>query len=318
VAKNFRRVEVDIDPYTVGEQLKLGGLLRGLRPDLVHFTAANAPVWYGGRRVVTVHDLTLLDYDTSRGSGLGRALRRMKRPVFKWVVRESIARAVAVMTPTEFVKGELEARFGVAGEKVSVTLLAADKNLAEPEPIERFGGAGEFVLFVGNVYPYKNAGLILEAMKRLEGRPNLKLVVTAAPGFWREQLQERARELGMADRLVLTGFVTDGELVGLYRSAKLYVYPSLNEGFGLQILESMVQGLPVLAARASCLPEIGGEAAEYFDPHDAGDLAEKMGQLLDDAGARARLREAGLERAKQFSWQHTAEQTLGVYKRALE
>jgi len=317
-ADNFRRVEVDIDPYTAREQLALLGVLRKLRPDLVHFTAANAPMWYAGKRVVTVHDLTLLDYDTSRGSGLARVLRRCKRPVFRWVLGASIKRAQAVMTPTQFVKDELVRRFGAAAGKVTVTLLAADKNLAKPEPIERFGAGHEFVLFVGNVYPYKNAGLILEAMTLLKGHPELRLVVTAAPGFWRDALEARAQQLGVADRLVLTGFVTNGELVSLYQEAKLYVYPSRNEGFGLQILEAMVQGLPVLAADASCLPEIGGEAAEYFDPRDATSLAEKMARLLDSADMRERLREAGYARAKQFSWQRTAQQTLEVYERALK
>ena len=316
-AVNFRRVEVDINPYTLSEQLRLPGVIESLRPDVVHFTTANGPVTYRGAQVVTVHDLTLLDYDTSRGSAWKRLAYRLKRPVFRWIVQRKVAAAQAVIVPTQYVKDELGRRFGVAAERVTVTWEAADKNLAAPEPVERLGVGRQFLFNVGNVYPYKNMGLALEALKILTPKyPELRLVSTARPDEFRAQLETRARELGVADRVVWTGFVSDGELVTLYREAAAYVYPSLSEGFGLQVLESMVQGLPVVAARASCLPEIGGEAALYFDPRNAAEMAARVAEVLDDEGLRTRLRAAGLEQAKLFSWEKLARTTLAVYERA--
>ncbi len=317
--KNFRRLEVDINPYSLGEQLRLPGVIARLRPDVVHFVSGNAPMLYGGRRVVTVHDLTLLDFDTSRGTGLKRLVRRLKRWPFWLVLAVNVRRAVRIITPTEYVKGELMRRFGVTERRVTVTLLAADANLARPESIERLGIGGDFLLNVGNVYPYKNLGLAVRALKLLEADyPDLKLVSTSKPDYFRERLEKLAEELGVRDRVIFTGFVTEGELVTLYRQAKMYVYPSLTEGFGLQMLESMALGLPVVASRASCLPEIGGEAAEYFDPAEVEDLGRAISSLLKYKRKRNELRRAGLERARLFSWQRTATQTLAVYEQAAE
>jgi glycosyltransferase involved in cell wall biosynthesis len=202
----------------------------------------------------------------------------------------------------------------VPESRIVVTLLAADKNLAVAEPLDRFKIGGEFLFNVGNVYPYKNLGLVVEALRVLAPKyPRLKLVSTSKPDYFRDQLEAYARQLGVADRVVFTGFVTDGELVNLYRKAKLYVYPSLAEGFGLQMLESMIQGLPVVAARSSCLPEIGGAAAAYFDPKDPEKLADLIDHLLRDERRCDTMQEAGYERAKQFSWAQTVQQTLAVY-----
>jgi glycosyltransferase involved in cell wall biosynthesis len=315
-AANFRRLEVDINPYTVAEQLRLPWVIAGCKPDLVHFTAANAPVLYRGKRVMMVHDLTLLEYDTSRGTGFRRWVRQRKRAVFRFILGRNVHAAQLVLTPTRYVKNEVMRCFGVAPGKVTVTLLAADKNLAEPESIERLGVGPEFLFNVGNVYPYKNLALAIEALAILAPKyPNLKLVSTAKPDYFRDELVAHAKALGVADRVVFTGYVSDGELVSLYRKAKLYVYPSVSEGFGLQILEAMTQRCPVIASRTSSLPEVGGEGAGYFDPRNPQKLAELIDRLLRDDRLRDLMREAGYVRAKHFGWDMMAEETLAVYRR---
>lgn len=316
-AENFRRVETNINPYTAGEQLRLAAVLRRLKPDLVHFTATNAPILYRGKQVVTVHDLTLLDHDTSRGSGVRRQVRRLKRIPFRQVLLSDARKAKTLIVTTDFVKRQIVTRFAIPAAKIAVTPLAADPHLAQPEPIGEYGLGDQFLLFVGNVYPYKNAGLILDAVGLLKDRqPDLKVAITSQADYFRDQLAAQAKRLEIADRIVFTGFVSDGQLVSLYQEAKMYVYPSFSEGFGLQGLESMVQGLPVLAARGTSLEEICGDAAEYFDPRNAGELAEKIDELLGDEPRRAELKKLGYRRSRQFSWNKMAQETLDIYKAA--
>ena len=314
-AGNFKRVEVNIDPYTVGEQLKLPRVIEELGADLVHFTAPHAGMLYRGKKLVTVHDLTLLDYDTSRGTGFKKWLRGLKRWPFKVILWANLRTAAAVLTPTVYVKEQLVGRFNVAGSKVHVTPLAADPLLGKPEPIEKFKVGEGFLLYWGNYYPYKNVGSTLEALKLLTAkRPDLRLVLAGKPDYFQEQLKARADELGLGERVRFLGFVSDGELMSLCKAAALLVLPSFSEGFGLQGLEAMPHGVPVLAANASCLPEVYGDAAVYFDPRDPKDQAGKIDDLLRHDELRKKLVAAGYYRVKVFSWERTARRTLEVYR----
>lgn len=315
---NFTKVEASIDPYTFGEQWAFWLQLRALNPDVVHFTAPNAPLIYQGCRVVTVHDLTLLDFDTSRGTGLAKWLRGAKRLPFRMVLENDVRFATAVITVTDYVRGQLKARYGVSRGRVRTTLLAVDPNLATPEPVGRFGELGTYVFYVGNMYPYKNLGSTIRALVELKNYPYLNLVIAGKRDVFSAELERQARELGVGERVKFVGYISDGELISLYRGAALYVNPSLSEGFGLQGLEAMAQGTPVVAARATCLPEVYSDAAEYFDPHDAKDQAAAIGRVLGDDTLAERLRAAGTERIKAFSWRQMAEQTLEVYREALK
>ena len=141
----------------------------------------------------------------------------------------------------------------------------------------------------------------------------MRLVLAGNTDEFKEDLLSLARTLGVSDRILMPGFVTDGQLKWLYRNSRIYVNPSLSEGFGLQGLEAMAQGLPVLAANASCLPEVYGDAAVYFDPHDAGDLSQRILDLLDKPELLSDMSAKGHERTKMFSWRKMAEGTHRLY-----
>lgn len=311
---NFKKVECSINPYTFSEQWALYLQLKALKPDLVHFTAPNAPLLYRGARVVTVHDLTLLDYDTSRGSGIRKVLRGLKRLPFMLVLANDARFATALITATDFVHDQLIERLGAPSARVHTTLLAADPNIAEPAPINRFGKLGHYIFYIGNMYPYKNINSTIQALAELKDHPTLQLVIAGKRDSFSAQLEALAGQMGVGDRVKFVGYVSDGEMISLYRAAALYVNPSLSEGFGLQGLEAMAQGTPVIAARASCLREVYGNAAEYFDPYDTQDQARAIALVLDDVATRNRLSAAGLERIKVFSWKKMAEATLAVYR----
>lgn len=315
-AHNFKKVESNIQPYSLGEQWALLWQLKALRPDLVHFTAPNAPVLYQAPRVVSIHDLTLLDFDTSRGHGLMRQLRRLKRPPFRFVLRNDVRGARMILTPTDYVGAQLQKRYGVVPERLRTTWLAADAHSAEPASLQRFGALGDYLFYVGTMYPYKNLASTLHAMRLLKDSP-LTLVVAGRRDFFSGELEALAQRLGVSERVKLIDYVSEGELVALYQGARAYVNPSLSEGFGLQGLEAMAQGTPVVAARASCLPEVYGEAAEYFDPHDPADQARAIAAVVENHALSQRLIQAGFRRCQQFSWSKMAQQTLQAYEAAL-
>jgi glycosyltransferase involved in cell wall biosynthesis len=273
-------------------------------------------MFYSGKRVVTVHDLTLLDYDTSRGSGIGRWLRGLKRVPFRWIFAWQVRRATHITVGSEYVSDQLRGRFDVAESRVSVIPLAAVAELpAKEEPVVGLSAADEYLLYVGNYYPYKNVGVLLKAFGQLvKLRPQLKLVLAGKPDEFSTRLAEQSVEIGLLGKVLFPGFVSDGQLKWLYANANIFVYPSLSEGFGLQGLEAMTQDLPVVAARASCLPEVYGLAAEYFNPSSAADLAKKLDELLSNPKRLAELRAAGRARVKEYSWRRTAERTLAVYE----
>jgi glycosyltransferase involved in cell wall biosynthesis len=200
---------------------------------------------------------------------------------------------------------------------VSPAWLAADSDhltLAEEERVAGLDAPAPFLLYVGNFYPYKNVRLLIEALALVSKTwPDAKLVLAGKPDEFKDGLLSMARTLAVSDRVVMPGFVTDGQLTWLYRNASMYVNPSLSEGFGLQGLEAMAQGLPVLSSTASCLPEVYGDAAVYFDPHDANELSRNITDLLEKPGLSTELSAKGHERLAMFSWRKTAQFTHRVY-----
>jgi glycosyltransferase involved in cell wall biosynthesis len=315
-ADNFRKVEANFPIYSMSEQTGLRRLLDGLAPDLVHFTMPQQPMLYRGACVTTVHDLTLLDFVNRRQEGAARDLLRnvIKPRVFRWVLAKAVRRSRAVLTPTNYVRDQLIDRYGLSPNRVVTTPEAADELAATPKRPAFVQSGEKFVMYVGNAYPYKNVGLLILAHQML-GRDDMKLVLVGKTDYFYDLLAREAKQKGYKN-VVFTGFIPDEELAWLYQHAQLYVFPSLSEGFGLPPLEAMTYGLPVLASDASCIPEVLGGAAAYFNPRKPEELARKLRELLDNAKLRERLSEAGRERLKHFSWRRMAEQTLEMYERA--
>jgi glycosyltransferase involved in cell wall biosynthesis len=313
-APNVTKVLADQASYSFAEQLQLARLLYRLDVDLVHFTMPQQPLLYVGRRVTTVHDLTLLDFVNPSGGGLLQSIyvNRVKPFVFRGLMRWVVHHSTALITPTEYGKRQLTQRYGVAEQRVFVTLEAADElaNTARPHsPLE----GRRFLLAVGNAYPYKNLDRLVAAFRRLQSQhADLHLVLVGRIDSYYKDLRTRIEREGVTN-VHLTGFVDDDELVWLYRNAEVYVFPSLSEGFGLPGLEAMIQGAPVVAAGNTCLPEVYAEAALYFNPLDVEDMASVIASLLEDPERCGRLASAGRERAARFSWRRMAEQTLDVY-----
>ncbi len=310
---NFAKKLVNYGHYRLSEQTRLCWTLYRLKPDLVHFTMPNHPLLYVGKKVITVHDLTLIDYKQPKGSRLRYEFRFW---LFRKVLRHGLRSAEAIITNTIYVRQQIIDRWQIAQSRIIAIPEASNRLSIKPKANAQLKNE-KYLLAVGNAYPYKNLKLLITAFAKLyPSYPSLQLVLVGKTDYWYEQLQKYVRTHSIKN-VVFTGFVDDAELSWLYAHAKAYVFPSLSEGFGLPGLEAMQFDLPVVSADASCLPEVYGDAALYFDANSVEDLEIKLEKVLTDSTLRKELITAGRERTKRYSWEKTAAQTLAVYERII-
>lgn len=266
------------------------------------------PAPWRGPVVATIHDLAPLVVP-NEGMSARTASRWRRR--FEATAR----RASLVLADSAFTASEVQRVLGVAPERLRVVHLAADDLPVAPldpevdaRTLERLGVRAPFVLAAGATEPRKNVGALLAAMPAVLARHPRSTLVLVGPGG--------GTTAGTAPWLRPIGFVTDAELQVLYRRAECLVMPSTYEGFGLPVLEAMRAGTPVVCARRASLPEVGGQAARWFDPSEPGALEAALCVVLTDDWERARLRAAGYEQAARFSWDDTARRTLEVLAEA--
>lgn len=229
-----------------------------------------------------------------------------------------------IIAISEATKRELNRHLGIPSEQVSVVHNGIDhrqfRPVDDPETIRTFRRrhslGDRFVLYLGGDDFRKNVGVLVRALPYLPD--DVELCLAGGIGeSKKDELVTTAEELRVADRLVFPGYVDDEELTTLYAAAEVFAYPSLAEGFGLQILEAMAVGSPVVVSDRSSLPEVAGDAGLTADPTDAEAFGETLRRCLEDDNLRAELEEKGLSRASEFSWERTAEETLEVYRSVL-
>ena len=289
------------------------------RIDVVHMQYILSPILPHCASVLTVHDISFEHFPDffSRGDLLRTKL----------LVPISARRADVVVTVSEYTKKDLVNSYGIDPDKIVVTPEAANSSfrpLAEgagPNEVRhRYGIAGPFILFVGNIQPRKNLRRLIDAYGALvrDQRIPHRLVIVGNKARLHSHVFQAVRDSGLEERVIFTGYVPNEDLCALYNAAETFVFPSIFEGFGLPIIESMSCGTPVIASNTSSMPEVGGDAVIYVDPYDTGELAAAMHAVLGDCGLRARLSAAGLARAKRFSWENTARRTVEAYELAFE
>ncbi len=275
-----------------------------------HSLAQRPPAFHFKKEIVTVHDvfpLTGRDYSTPE----------FQRK-FSALLLEAVRRAARIITPSSYTAAKLVEHARVPRERIRVIPEGVDfpvRTLTQEERArerEQLIGAGkEMVLCVGVLQTRKNTINALRALELLPER--YKMVLAGGDGYGSEAIHAYLRQPGLSSRVRVLGHVPDAQLATLYQAASVLLFPSLEEGFGLPILEAMAAGSPVVAARTSSLPEVGGDAALYADPNDPAGLAERVAQACEDRPLRQGLISQGIARAREFSWQRTAVQTLHVY-----
>jgi glycosyltransferase involved in cell wall biosynthesis len=324
VPKNprFRKVLAEHQWYGWREQVLFPLQLLRHRLDLVHFPHFNVPLLYPRPFVVSIHDLILLTFPTTRATTLGPLLYRLKYLAYRLVIGHAATAARAVITMSKYSRQDLLKNFpAVKQNRLHVTYQAvSDRLTATPAEIPARAAAliQPFALYVGNGYPHKNLELLISAFHEFRaGHHDWRLVLVGADDYFYRRLTEHAVRVGAAEEVNFFGRATDEELAALYARASLYVFPSLYEGFGLPPLEAMCHGVPVLSSDATCLPEVLGDAAQYFDGHDQHALAMAMGRLAGDDATRADLVARGRRQCALYSWHRLGEETLQIYRDAL-
>ncbi len=305
-------------PEFIFEQAGLPLLLRRRSAALVHAPNCFLPLARPCPGVVTIHDLAFEAWPEDFAPAT-----RIK---FRLMTRLAARSAQRIICPSHFTAHDVCRRYGIDPAKLRVIAQApALRRRPEPDrgvdvppaPARPSPHAGEdrYLLAIGDLRRKKNLGALVAAFTALRQRAGIPHRLVLAGVDTGEG--PRLRRLAGGEPVQLTGYLDDARLDALLAGAELLVHPSLYEGFGLVLLEAMSRGTPVLAARATALPETGGDAAEYFDPAVPDDLERRLGALIADPQRRAELARRGLVRAAGFSWSETARRTADVYRELL-
>ena len=224
-----------------------------------------------------------------------------------------------IIVNSETTKKDLIMHLGVPEERISVTLLGRDERFVPIDDTsrnqivrEKYCLPESYLLFAGTLEPRKNISRLLEAFAQGRAREVLKLVITGKKGWLYEEIFETVKRLNLEERVMFTGFVDDDDLPCVYSMARVFVYPSLYEGFGLPVLEAMACGAPVITSNVSSMREVAGEAAVLVDPVKVEALARSIDEIALSDSTHERLCQASLVRAKEFTWERTARETLKV------
>lgn len=309
---NFTVRTADFANYSFAEQTGFKKYLKKLNADLVHFCMPQQPIGYTGKKVTTFHDLTLLNtYNSDKNWLVFHAKQKVGAYVFKKVVETNDE----IITVSKFTQDEL-IKFSAPAEEKS-TVIYESSDVAQTVPKKYDLPFKNYLLYVGQQSDYKNIKRLGDAHQILLAKyPDLGLVLVGKKNtsVLTNEDYFNKREY---KNILFTDFVDDAQLGWLYSHASAYVFPSLMEGFGLPGLEAMGYGTPVVSSNATCLPEIYGQAAHYFNPLDTSDMAEAIDQVLSDDTIRTRLSKAGYKQIKKYSWKKMANETHAIYMKAL-
>ena len=311
IAPKYQIVETKTKEFTFSEQTKYYTQIQELGVDLVHFGMIQQPVLYRGKVVTTMHDLTTTRFENPSKNWL---IFKTKQIVYKWVSKIVARKSVAIITPSEFVKDDVAKFAHINSRKVTVTYEAADKITEASKPVDNIAENDEFIMYVGRPTPHKNLEKLIDAFVMLKvTHPDLKLVLVGKQDVLYKRLERRVQAAAIPN-VIFTGFTSEGQLRWLYEHTAAYAFPSLSEGFGLPAVEAMTHGAPVASSNATSLPEILGDAPEYFDPTDPFDMASAIARIIDNPTHAKELRARSLSQVKKYSWKRMAEQTIAVYR----
>jgi len=330
---NLKIKVFDVPHYSIAEQIKLLKYLNKEKFDLVHFTQFNHPAFYRGKFVITIHDLTLFGHLHRQNIA--------KRYAFDKIMRSAVKNSAKIFSVSATTKKEIVEYYKVSPSKIKVTYNAVDMERynfqvkSQKSKVksfkEKYGICGEYLLYTGMWKRHKNLMRMFEAFERYIAEQdinelNIQLVLVGKPDPREPEVMAEINRMNNSHKyktackkvFISTGFVEEEELPIAYAGAKAYIIPSLSEGFGLPPLEAMACGTPVISSNESCMPEILGDAAYYFDPYDTNDIKKAIEKILTDEKLRAELVQKGLKQVAKYDWNETAKGTLRVYQEVLE
>lgn len=293
------------------EQLILPVKLLEHKADILFSPGFVCPLIKAVKYITVIHDMTFFSHP--------QVHTFFKKLYFPFMIKRSVKRSEKIIAISYNTKKEIIKYIKIPPEKIVVTHLSANKfsksNIIDEKKflLEKYKIKSDFLLFVGMIEPRKNLDLIIEAFKKFSDK-TIKLVIVGKKGWMVDDLFEKIKLKNLDEQIIFTGFVPDNELEIFYKTAKVFLYPSLYEGFGIPVLEAMTTGCPVITSNISSLPEVAGDAAILIDPENSEELSDAVNKLINDVKIREELVKKGFENTKKFSWKKTAKQTLLVFE----
>lgn len=315
-APNFKVIGTDIEHYSFEEQTKFKKLLKEYDYDFIHFLNFNHPITYTEPFLISIHDLTLYFFPSRSKTDFFHQM------IFRKIMKHAVKKSDLIFSLTERTKKEVSSLFNIDTGKITVTYCGISSNLKRPlgKNIEQFknkqGLKTPYLLYVGQWRPHKNLVKLIEAFKILKDKYkyNGKLVLTGVENPSWKDVSKTIQKLDLSQEIITPGFVDEKDLALWYGAAQAFVFPSVQEGFGIPPLEAMACQTPVVSSDASCMPEVLGDAAHYFDPHSAPDMAKQIDKVANDKKLQDKLVAKGLNQIKYYSWMKMAKIILKKYQ----
>ena len=311
--EKWRIVPTKIKWHSISEQLRFPKIIKKENVDLMHFPyQINVPILYNKPYIITIHDLVRHYFITGKASTNALWLYGFKMIGYKTMINLAAKRANKIIAVSNSTKRDVMSRLGISDKKIEIIYEAVDDfKSSQEEKVE----IKNYFLYVGNIYPHKNADFLIKAFNEFSKNNNTKLVFVGGSDKFYDKFKKDQRKLIDEKKIIVFENAPDELLYSLYKNAVCLVRPSLMEGFSLPPLEAMASKCLVLGSNISTHKEIFGDSIIYFDPYNAKDFIDKMGYVYGlDKKTKERYIEKGINLAHNFSWEKTARQTLKIYE----
>ena len=323
-AENFQLLLLPYGVFSPINQLRLPQLLKTQDVDIYHSTNYMIPLlaFPGNRRshpacVTTIHDVTPMAFPKHAP----RSRKSRIFPIYKWLMQQIGKRSDIIITDSNASSTDIVAHLHIPPNrqnKIRTIYCGVSPAFTKPPPPSSPDNTSpaRTILYVGRSDPYKNLSTLISAFAQLQKTAPfpVSLVIAGSKDQRYPQAEQTAKDLGIANLVSWTGYISDTQLIEQYHNADILVQPSLCEGFGLQVLEAMACGTPVICSNCSSLPEVAGRAAIQVSPHDTDAFTTAMQQILTDPQLAQSMTEKGLKQAAKFTWHKTTMQTINIYK----
>jgi glycosyltransferase involved in cell wall biosynthesis len=324
-----KNVSINFFPFIQYKKFMPGGyshflisaFISRFKLDVLHSPTLNLPPSYRGNTVVTAHDLAVYK--------LPELYTKKQIALLKSIVPSTVTQANKIIAASESTKKDLVDIFGVEKNKITVIYHGVDKRFsAKSGDVEvkrvksKLHLQGNYLLFLGMLEKRKNIIRIVEAFERLkdklsetsDGTNNYQLVLAGPPGHGFQEIKNKIKQSKYKNQILTVGYIQPDDLDPLYEGARVLVFPTLYEGFGLPVIEAMANGLPVITSNISSLPEAADDQALLVDPYNVSEIFHALWNVLTDVSLWRRLSQGGVKRADGFDWTKTAQETLRAYR----
>lgn len=317
-SENLHIIELRCPTYPLWEQVALPLAVRQHKVDLLHCTSNTAPLWCSVPLVLTLHDIIYLEPRQHRSPSFYQELGWYYR---KWVVPRILKKCKKIITVSHFECHRIREALHLPNNQITAVYngynlhFSPHKNLNH-KIIDKYINQEDFIFFLGNTDPKKNAARTLKAYALYLSTSNVKrpLLIADLKEEYIDAILQQENITEIKKHLFYPGYIANQDLATLYNAAFAFLYPSLRESFGIPMLEAMACGTPIIAGNTSAMPEVAGKEAILVDPNIPQDIANAILRLENDADFYQQQVAYGLERVKHFSWKKTAEEYVKIYK----